>query len=96
MVLGVPSAAFADTAADVAAPEAQCEQEREALIEPLRELEIAQCKASERNDPAFCERYWKDYGNAVRRPDGTMIPRMFDDLPVCVAAFKARKALSSD
>jgi hypothetical protein len=25
-----------------------------------------------------------------------MIPRMFDDLPVCVAAFKARKALAND
>jgi hypothetical protein len=29
--------------------------------------------------------------NAVRNRHGAMTPRMFDDLPVCVAAFKARK-----
>jgi hypothetical protein len=46
-----------------------------------------------RNDPAYCERYWKDYGNAMRSSNGTMTPRMFDDLPDCVAAYKARKAL---
>jgi hypothetical protein len=57
-------------------------------------MEIARCKADAHNDPAYCERYWKDYGNAVRRPDGTMTPRMFDDLPACVAAFKARRDLS--
>jgi hypothetical protein len=94
LVLVVPNTASADKAADVAALEAQCEQEREALIKPLREMEIDRCKADVHNDPAYCERYWKDYGNAVRRPDGTMTPRMFDDLPTCVAAFEARRALS--
>jgi hypothetical protein len=29
-------------------------------------------------------------------PDGVMVPRMFSELPVCVAAFKARKALADD
>lgn len=96
VVLGMPVAALADKASDVAKLEADCEQEREANIKPLREAEIAKCKASERNDPAYCERYWKDYGNATRRPDGTMTPRMFDDLPVCVAAYEARKSLNSD
>jgi hypothetical protein len=52
--------------------------------------------ADPRNDEAYCERYWKDYGNAVRAVNGRMVPRMFDDLPVCVAAFKARKALAND
>jgi hypothetical protein len=92
--MGVSITAYADKAADVAALEAQCEQEREARIKPLREMEIARCKADTHNDPAYCERYWKDYGNAVRRPDGTMTPRLFDDLPVCVAAFEARRALN--
>lgn len=96
VVLGMPLAASADKASEVAKLEAECEQQREAKIKPLREAEIARCKASERNDPAYCERYWRDYGNAVRRPNGTMTPRMFDDLPVCVAAYEARKALASD
>jgi hypothetical protein len=82
----------ADPLSDVQALEAQCEQEREARIKPLREMEIEKCKADKQNDPAYCERYWKDYGNSRRTANGT-IPRMFDDLPVCQAAFKARKAL---
>jgi hypothetical protein len=93
ILLGPPVAVFADATSDVEALEAQCEQEREAMIKPLREMEIAKCKADSHNDPGFCERYWRDYGNAVRHPNGTMSPRMFDDLPVCVAAFEARKAL---
>ena len=84
--------AFADQLSDVEALEAQCEQEREARIKPLREMEIEKCKADKNNDPAYCERFWKDYGNSTRTSKG-MIPRMFDDLPVCQAAFKARKDL---
>jgi hypothetical protein len=95
-ILGGPLRVFADKESDVAALEAQCEAEREAKIAPLREMEIAKCKADEHNDAAYCERYWKDYGNAVRGVNGRMVPRMFDDLPVCVAAFKARKALADD
>jgi hypothetical protein len=41
-----------------------------------------------------CERFWKDYGNSVRTANGGTVPRMFGDLPICVAAFKARKALA--
>ena len=91
---GGPLAAFADQASDVAALEAQCEAEREAKIKPLRDAEIAKCKADKSNDPAYCERYWKDYGSERRGATGGTIPRMFWDLPVCVAAFKARKALA--
>ena len=84
---------FADQTSDVEALEAQCEQEREANIKPLRDMEISRCKADTNNDPAYCERFWKDYGNSVRTGKGTMSPRMFNDLPVCVAALAARKAL---
>lgn len=93
LFLGPQVAVFADATSDVEALEAQCEQEREARIAPLREMEIARCKADPHNDPGYCERYWRDYGNAVRHPNGTMSPRMFDDLPICVQAFEARKAL---
>ena len=96
VLLGSPLSVLADKASDVAALEAQCEAEREAKIKPLREMEIAKCKADQRNDVAYCERYWKDYGNARSGINGVMIPRMFGDLPVCVAAFKARKAPADD
>ena len=94
LVLLAPAAlVLADQESDVAALEAQCESEREARIKPLRDMEIEKCKADSHNDPAYCERYWRDYGNAMRTPNGMMTPRMFDDLPDCVAAFEARKAL---
>jgi hypothetical protein len=93
LLLGLPAVVVADQVSDVVALEAQCEQEREVRIKPLREMEIAKCKADSHNDAAYCERYWKDYGNRIRTPNGTMTPRMFDDLPICVAAFEARKAL---
>jgi hypothetical protein len=87
---------FADQLSDVEALEAQCEQEREARIKPLRDMEIEKCKEDKNNDPAYCERYWKDYGNSTRVARGGMTPRMFDDLPVCQAAFQARKALINE
>jgi hypothetical protein len=91
--MGSPLAVLADEIADVQALEAQCESEREARIKPLRDMEIAKCKADSHNDPAYCDRYWRDYGNAMRATNGTMTPRMFDDLPICVESFKARQAL---
>jgi len=90
---GSPLTAFADPASDVAALEAKCEKQREEKIKPLREMEIAKCNAHRDNDPGYCERYWKDYGNAMRVAGGGMTPRMFDDLPICLQAFEARKAL---
>jgi hypothetical protein len=94
VVCGNPAIIFADQASDVAALEAKCEAEREAKIKPLRDVEIAKCKADQNNDPGYCERFWKDYGNTRRGVTGGTIPRMFWDLPICVAAFKARKALA--
>jgi hypothetical protein len=82
--------AFADRARDIATMEARCEQERQARIKPLRDQEIAKCKAA-RNEASYCETFWRDYGNAVRNSTGGMTPRLFDDLPICVAAFEARK-----
>lgn len=76
--------------------EEQCELAREARLKPLRDAEIAKCLADKRNDPAYCERFWRDLGEAVRLPNGKMRPRMFNDLPECEAARKARRALSFD
>lgn len=89
-LLALPLVAVADRAADVAALEAKCEREREAKIAPLRAAEIQKCKA-QRNDADYCEKFWADYGNAVHSSQGAMTPRLFHDLPSCVAAFKARQ-----
>jgi hypothetical protein len=93
LLLAPAAVTLADQTSDVEALEAQCEQERETRIKPLRDAEIEKCKADSKNDPGYCERYWKDYGNSVRSSNGTMTPRMFDDLPDCQAAYAARKAL---
>ena len=69
----------------------RCEAAREEKIAPLREAEIARCKADKRNDPAYCERFWADYGESRRTPDGNFIPRMFHDLPECVTAERERR-----
>jgi len=92
-MLAVAGVAIADEAA-VQALERKCEVVREARLKPLREAEIARCKAEKRNDVRECERYWSDYGDAIRRPNGTMQPRMFHDLPECVAAEEARRKLN--
>jgi len=96
LCLGLSGAVLADQASELAALQAKCEAAREARIKPLREGEIAKCKASRPEDPDYCARYWSDYGNAKRLPNGTMGPRMFDDLPECVAAAKAQQALNRD
>lgn len=94
VLLGASSAVLADQASDVASLESQCESARQAKIKPLRDGEVAKCKADRHNDPDYCERFWSDYGNAKRLPNGTMSPRMFDDLPICVSASQARRALN--
>lgn len=89
LLLGSPLAALADRASEVAALEAQCEKDREAKIKPLREKEIEKCVAA-RSSLDDCKTIWSDYGNPMRLANGKMSPRMFDDLPSCVAAFNAR------
>ncbi len=66
--------------------EQRCEEMRENRIAPLREAEIEKCKADQSKDPAWCERFYQDYGNATRGPEGKYTPRMFDDLAPCVQA----------
>lgn len=70
----------------------RCEQARKARIAPLRQAEIDRCKTEGRKDPDHCERYYADYGNGFRNPQGRMVPPMFSDLPECVEAEKAQRA----
>jgi hypothetical protein len=91
-MLAVSSLATADEAA-VQALERKCEAAREAKLKPLRDAEIARCKTEQNKEAGYCERYWSDFGDAKRNPNGTMQPRMFSDLRECVAAEDARRKL---
>jgi hypothetical protein len=86
--------AATDEEAQVRKLEEQCEAAREAKLKPMRDAEIKRCVEEQRRDPAYCERYWSDLGNATRLPNGRVLPRKFDDLPECVAAHEARKKLN--
>jgi len=72
----------------------RCEDARENMIAPLRAAEIGKCKQQEDADPAWCERFYADYGNAGKTPSGTFRPRMFHDLPECIEAEQERRARS--
>ena len=67
-----------------------CEDAREAAIAPLRAAAIDECKAEPRSDPAYCERFYADYGDGGRAESGAYRPRQFDDLPECVQAQQER------
>ena len=76
------------TKLSVADLDLRCEEARENMIAPLRDAEIAKCKQDSRNDPAWCERFNADFGDGGRTVSGSIRPRMFDDLPECVAALQ--------
>ena len=63
----------------------ECEKQREAILGPEREQQIAQCKAEGQKSASQCERFYADWGNGGSR-GGHTIPRRYDNLPVCVAA----------
>jgi len=69
-----------------------CEKEREKRLAPERDQLIQNCVTNQRKSQEYCERYYRDYG-AGQRIDGTdrMLPALYMDLPVCVAAWEARK-----
>jgi hypothetical protein len=87
-LLSASAPAAADDEAAVRELEAQCQAERQRRLAAVRSELIAECKANRRNDPAFCERFYRHYGDG-----GPGVAPMFIDLPECVTAFAARDAL---
>jgi len=69
----------------------ECQSQREESIAPLREQAIEDCVTKKRKDREYCESVNKTFGNARARKNGTMIPGMFWDLPVCEEAVAAEK-----
>ena len=81
---------FGLVATSVRAEQLSCEAAREKLIAPLREAKIQECKSKPNSDPAECERYYANYGDATAKPGGGVSPRMFDDIPECRQADTAK------
>jgi len=61
----------------------ECEAARNKLLEPLRKAKIKECQSDPKNDAAWCERFYADYGNATSAGGGKMNRRMYDDIPEC-------------
>lgn len=66
----------------------QCEEERQQKLAPLRKEQIEECMVKS-NSRENCDQKYRDFGNAGRTATGGLRPRMFDDLPACVAAREA-------
>jgi len=84
LILCSPSLALAQDTVDEL--ERTCEEMREAKLVPLREAEIEKCKVENNMEPAKCESYYKNYGDATRGAGGKYTERMFNDLAPCVQA----------
>jgi hypothetical protein len=72
----------------------RCIEERTEALKPLQAQKIEECIAKGK-DPAYCERFYKNYGWGPISLGGVRAERFFDDLPVCIEAFEARKALNA-
>ncbi len=69
----------------------RCEAAREAKIAPLRAAAIEDCVNNEKKDPAYCERFYADFGAGGRTAAGAARERMFNDLPECLELYEAEK-----
>lgn len=64
----------------------KCEAARQVIIQPLKEEDIRKCIEDRRRDPGYCERYYRNYGDASANR-----PALFYGIPECVEAFDHRK-----
>jgi len=71
--------------------EALCEREREKRLKPERAAHIKRCIDRGAKDPDWCERYFRDWGEAMRLNRLSVRPALYYDLPECIAAKKARQ-----
>jgi hypothetical protein len=89
LLLGFTSSAFADeiSRADVDQLMAECQEQRQLHIAPLREEAIQRCIDGKRGDQEYCERFNRNYGERVaNRPRG-----MFWHLPECEKVVAAER-----
>lgn len=71
--------------------EALCERERQNRLAPERKKLIERCIEGGIKSPDQCERFYADWGDAMRLDRLTMRKSLYYDLPECIAAQKARE-----
>ena len=69
----------------------RCLQARTERLKVVQEQKIQTCIEVDKQDPDYCRRFFKDYGWGSVTASGTRNPRLFDEIPECIAAFNARK-----
>ncbi len=72
--------------------DAKCEAVREAKLAPEREQLIQECPAQFDKSLDECRHFYRDYGDAIFKDDGTVQRyALYYDLPACQAAFEYRQ-----
>ena len=66
-------------------------QVRTEKIKTVQQQKIETCVKVDKQDRAYCERFFRDYGWGSRTSSGNRNVRLFDQIPECVEAFEARK-----
>ncbi len=67
-----------------------CEEARQKILGPEREMLINLCIKAGKKQPEFCRHYYADWGDAMRLDRATMRPALYYDIPECIAVRKAR------
>ena len=68
-----------------------CTQTRTELLKPVIASKVENCVNNKNKERAYCERYYKDYGWGNITYGGHRNVGLFDQIPECIEAFKARK-----
>ena len=82
----VPAAAVEVHRDDVPDMMEACQRERQRNLAPLREEAIERCVNRQMQSREECERRNRDYGEVRRNANGSIMPGLFWDLPLCQQA----------
>ena len=78
--------------------DARCEQARAEKLKPVQQQKVEECMREpapdrgEKKTREQCEKYWSDYGWGAVTAEGTRNASLYEQIPECVAAFKARQS----
>lgn len=68
-----------------------CKTLRQDKIASLRDLEIEKCIHDQGKEADHCARFYNDFGEAYRAPNGGMQLGLFWDTPLCEQALEVEK-----
>jgi len=79
---------------DIQTLTSNCEDARQQKLTPLRNEAISKCVSNDKKSTDAkqkCERFYADFGAAVRYKSGGHKERMFNDLPECLKLYAAEQ-----